>query len=80
MATITLKNIPDVTYETLKQLAAENHRSINSEVIFLIEKATKSKIIDADQHLATAKKMREKTSEYFLDETRLDQIRNEGRP
>ena len=46
MATITLKNIPDPTYKTLKQLAAEHHRSINSEVIYLIEKATKSTKID----------------------------------
>ncbi len=42
MATITINNIPDPTYNTLKQLAVENHRSINSEIICLIEKATKA--------------------------------------
>ncbi|MBU2621535.1 MAG: Arc family DNA-binding protein, partial [Proteobacteria bacterium] len=36
MATITLKNIPDPIYNTLKQLATDNRRSINSEIINLI--------------------------------------------
>lgn len=80
MATITLKNIPGPTYEKLKKRASENHRSINSEVIFLIEKATKSREIDAEQHLVAARKMREKTKNHVLDDTLLNQIRNEGRP
>ncbi|WP_320040596.1 Arc family DNA-binding protein [uncultured Desulfobacter sp.] len=79
MASITLKNIPDPTYEILKQLASQNHRSINSEVIFLIEKATKSTKIDAKQHLVVARELREKTKDYVLDDTLLNQIRNEGR-
>jgi antitoxin FitA len=79
MATITLKNIPDPTYEILKQRASKNHRSINSEVIVLIEQATKSTKIDANQYLVIARKMREKTKDYALDDTLLNQIRNEGR-
>lgn len=80
MATITLKNIPDPTYKTLKQLAAEHHRSINSEVIHLIEKATKSTKIDPNQHLLTARKFREKTMQHPLSNDMLTDIKNEGRP
>ncbi|MGQ0814294.1 MAG: FitA-like ribbon-helix-helix domain-containing protein [Gemmatimonadota bacterium] len=36
MASFTLKNIPDDLYAALKQRAAENHRSINQEVIFCV--------------------------------------------
>ena len=80
MATITLKNIPDPTYKTLKQLAAEHRRSINSEVIYLIEKATKSTKIDPNQHLLAARKLREKTKQYPLSNDILTDMKNEGRP
>lgn len=80
MATITLKNIPDPTYKILKQLAAEHHRSVNSEIIYLIEKATKSTKIDPDQHLAIARSLREKTKKYTLDDNTLFELKNEGRP
>lgn len=79
MATITLKNIPDPTYKTLKQLAAEHHRSINSEVIYLIEKATKSTKIDPNQHLLTARKFREKTKHHIVNNVMLTEMKNEGR-
>lgn len=46
-----IKEYPDSTYKTLKKLAAEHHRSRNSEIIHLIEKATKSNKIDPNQHL-----------------------------
>lgn len=80
MATITLKNIPDSTYKTLKQLAAEHHRSINSEVIHLIEKATKSTKIDPNQLLLAARKLREKTKQHPISNDMLAEIINEGRP
>jgi len=80
MATITIKNIPDPTYKTLKQLAAEHHRSINSQVIYLIEKATKSTKIDPNQHLVAARKFREKTKQYIVNDAMLAEMKNEGRP
>jgi antitoxin FitA len=80
MATITLKNIPDPTYNTLKQLATEHHRSINSELIYLIEKATKSTKIDPDQHLVAARKFREKSKRYPVNDVMLAEMKNEGRP
>ena len=80
MATITLKNLPDPTYKTLKQLAKEHHRSINSEVIYLIEKATKSTKIDPNQHLLTARKFREKTKQHPFNDDIFTDIKNEGRP
>ncbi len=79
MATITLKNIPDPTYKTLKQLAAEHHRSINSEVIYLIEKATKSTKIDPNRHLIAARKFREKTKQHIVNDAMLAEMKNEGK-
>lgn len=36
MANLTIKNMPDELHEQLKQRAAENHRSLNQEVIFCL--------------------------------------------
>lgn len=80
MTTITLKNIPDPTYNTLKQLAAENRRSINSEIIYLIEKATKSTKIDPNQNLVLARKFREKSIRNFVNDAMIAEMKNEGRP
>ena len=80
MATITLKNIPEPTYNMVKQLAAENHRSINSEIIHLIEKATKSTKIDPNQHLVLSRKLREKSKSIIISDTALTDMKNEGRP
>ena len=80
MATITLKNIPEPTYNMVKQLAAENHRSINSEIINLIDKATKSTKIDPNQHLVLSRKLREKSRSVMISDTALTDMKNEGRP
>jgi plasmid stability protein len=36
MASYTIKNLPDDMFASLKQRAAENHRSINQEILFCI--------------------------------------------
>ncbi len=80
MATITLKNIPDETYKDLKDLASKKRRSINSEVVYLIEKATASRKIDPQYILREARSLREKTREYKLDERGIKEIKSEARP
>ncbi|MBL0379377.1 MAG: Arc family DNA-binding protein [Desulfofustis sp. PB-SRB1] len=80
MPNITVKNIPDHTYETLKQLATSNHRSVNSEIIYLIERATTSKPFNPEQHLSLAKQMREKTKKFVLTENVINLTKAEGRP
>jgi antitoxin FitA len=49
MATITIKNIPNVLYQKLKESAHLHRRSINSQVIHCIETVVHSKKIDPDE-------------------------------
>ena len=79
MATITVKNIPDKAYDILKQLAASHHRSINSELIYLIEKFTGSSKYSPEDHLYMARKIRKKTKKVISAEEISDAI-NEARP
>ena len=80
MANITIKNIPEHTYKVLKQVASSHHRSINSEIIHLIEKATVSKPFSTEHHLALAKRSREKTKNFLLTDEILNNAKQEGRP
>ena len=80
MPNITVKNIPDCAYEALKQIAATHHRSVNSQIIYLIEQATTSKPFNPEQHIALARQVRNKTKKFLLTENIVDQAKSVGRP
>ncbi len=80
MPSITVKNIPEQIFATLKHVAASHHRSVNSEIIYLIERATTSKAFQPEQHLVQAKRSREKTKKFLLTEELLTFAKEEGRP
>ncbi len=80
MATLTIKNIPDELYERLKASAEANRRSINSEIILLIERALASYRPSPEEIEAEALKLRELTAGYHLTQEELDAWKNEGRP
>lgn len=79
-ATIAIKNIPSHLYDILKKNAARNHRSINNEVISLIEKLYSSNKITPGEFLASARELRKRTKKFLLTEDTLDKAKNEGRP
>jgi len=80
MPTITVKNIPVDLYERLKQIATENRRSINSEVIVCIERAVQSrKRENIDDLLARARKIRRKTSGQLLTDEKFTELKALGR-
>jgi plasmid stability protein len=64
MATMTLKNIPDDTYALVKAMAKTHHRSINSQIIFLMEQATGGIAKYPDDLPTKAQRLREPTAEY----------------
>lgn len=68
MRTITLKNVPEDLYERLKRAAALNRRSINSEVIFCLERAVHARKVDAETVLARARPLREQTVGYTISD------------
>jgi plasmid stability protein len=80
MATLTIKNIPDDLYEKLKFSAEANRRSINSEVIVLIERAFRSHKPSPEEIQERARRLREMTAHCYLTEEELNRAKNEGRP
>jgi len=80
MATMTIKNIPDDLYEELKRRAAANRRSINNEVIVLIERAFRSLRPGPEEFQEQARILRELTAHYELSDEELNEWKNKGRP
>ncbi len=79
MPTITVKNIPDDLYTHLKQSAAINHRSINSEIIVCLERTLRSRRVSSETILARAQQLREKTRQHPIADAEFTKAKAAGR-
>ena len=79
-ANITIKNIPDPLHERLKQSAELNHRSINSEVIALLERALFPIRMGHEERLARANVLRQDIAPYVVTPEDIEAAIEEGRP
>lgn len=79
MVTLTIKNIPPELYERLKIQAKNNHRSLNGEVISIIEQALSIPPIDVKATIERTRKIRELTAHYTISADEIEKMINEGR-
>ena len=79
MATLTIKSIPDTLYARLKIKAAENRRSLNSEVIVCLEESVTALKDDRISTLQRIDWLREKSKGTNLTDDFLQKAKNEGR-
>ena len=80
MPALTVKNIPDDLYSRLKEAARVHRRSLNSEILYCVERMLVPYRIEASDHLAMARKLREKSAAYLLTDELIDSAKNDGRP
>ncbi len=80
MPNLTVKNIPPILYERLKQRAADNRRSINSEILMIIEQALLTRTsAEVERLIEGARKIRELTAGYSLTTEEIQKAIDEGR-
>jgi plasmid stability protein len=79
MVAVTLKNIPNELYERVKLNAKANHRSINNELIAIIEQSVMPQPLDIQAWLDKARHLRELTAHYVISDEALTRLKNEGR-
>ena len=79
MYSITVKNIPTDIYQNLKRSAKANRRSINSEIILIIEEAVKSKKIEPAEFLVRTRELRDRTSNYTITDDEFSQAKQADR-
>ena len=64
MPSITVKSIPQELYEHLRQSAAANRRSINSEIIVCVERTLRNRRTEPKAIIAASRRLREKTRKH----------------
>ncbi|OGD10438.1 MAG: hypothetical protein A2Y86_08860 [Candidatus Aminicenantes bacterium RBG_13_62_12] len=76
----TIKNIPQKLFGKLRKEAEQNRRSINGEIISILEASLTPRLFDPDEILAGAKESRKRTRGVLLDQDLIDRAKREGRP
>ena len=79
MVAVTLKNVPSELYERVKQNAKANHRSINNEIIAIIEESVMPKPVDVQAWLEKARQLREITAHHVISIDEITRLKNQGR-
>ena len=80
MATMTIKNMPDDLYAALKESAAANRRSLNSQTILCLERAVQSRPIDIRRLASRIRARRAKLERVFVTDADLGEAKHKGRP
>jgi len=78
-ANLTLKGVPDEVYQRLKEAAAVNHRSLNSEIIAVLEATVIPRRLSAEDHLSAIRTARARMKKTRFDHRELDRIKRAGR-
>jgi len=79
MPTLTLKNIPKELHKRLKKTAELHRRSMNCEVISLLEQNLMNRPVDPEEFLRHARALRESTPGLVATEKDLRDAKDWGR-
>lgn len=77
---MTIKNIPPDLHRDLKESAARHRRSLNSEIIALLEERLRPRKSSPKEILSTARALRKGMKGVWLTEAAIKQAKTEGRP
>jgi len=78
-ATITIKNIPDDLHMELKARAARHRRSLNGEIIAILEERLHRRKRKPEEVLASIHALRERFKDFRMTDEEIDQAKKEGR-
>ena len=78
MISITIKGIPKDIHRELKQRADVNGRSLNTEVIAVLEASLRASLVDVDELIARARALRS-TMKFTASATEIRRTQFEGR-
>jgi antitoxin FitA len=80
MATLTVRNVPPDLHTLLKQSAAANRRSVNSEILTHLERGLRGRKVDPEALLGHARDTRRATRRYPITEREFNAAKRAGRP
>jgi len=77
---ITIKNIPADLYGKLKARAEGDRRSVNGEIILILDEALHAHPVKPEDMIAIARALRERTQGAAIDDEFINRAKREGRP
>ncbi len=77
---LTIKNLPDSLYTSLRAAADTHHRSLNSEIIACLERVLAPQRVDVEERLARARKLRAAARPASVSARQIARAIREGRP
>ncbi|HEX8672317.1 MAG TPA: Arc family DNA-binding protein [Longimicrobium sp.] len=80
MPSLTIKGIPVEVLQRLRHSAEEHRRSLNSEVIYRLERSIGSEPIDPEAFIARVRRLQDRTKLPPLTDEMLEEAMNYGRP
>lgn len=80
MPSLTIHGIPDDLFERLRRSAEKNRRSLNSEVLYHLQRSFGGSAVDPNAFLTRIRQLRERTNPPPLTEALLEQARRADRP
>ena len=80
MPALSLRDIPEQVYARLKEQASANRRSLNAEVLVILERATRSRRLDADALLNRIDGVRARLELPTLTDEFVHDAKRHGRP
>jgi plasmid stability protein len=80
VANLTIKGVPDSLLEVLRRRAEQHRRSLNSEVLLLLENSSGANRVDPDSVLTRIHRLQERTALPPLTDALLEEAIEEGRP
>jgi plasmid stability protein len=75
---VTIKDLPAQLHERLKENAKMNRRSLNAEVITLLEAAMEPRKVNVDEVLAAARAVRSQVKRELSDQD-INRMKRQGR-
>lgn len=79
MANVALRGVPEGMYETLKEAAKRNHRSLNGEILTRLEASLRSSATDAAAILARVAERSVRLQIPRFDDALLSELKDAGR-
>jgi len=79
MPNLTIKNVPQALYRSLKESAAAHRRSINGEVIVCLERTLGAPRVNVRAVLERARALRHRLSGFTLMDPSIDKAKRWGR-
>ena len=80
MASITIKNIPPEIYSAVKQRAQSHHRSINGEILSILEQVSTHRTTTPGEIIQKARDLRRLTAVSNLTAGVIQRAKESGRP